>query len=122
MGRVTWFEIHADDVKRATEFYKKAFDWKANKWEGPMEYMLLTTGDSKKPGIDGAIMPRMGPSSVWNTVSVDDIDEALKKIEKAGGKVFIPKREIPKQGWIAYCMDTEGNAFGVMQSMPGAMM
>jgi predicted enzyme related to lactoylglutathione lyase len=122
MGRVTWFEIHADDVKRATEFYKKSFGWKANKWEGPMEYMILTTGDNKTPGIDGAIMPRMGPSSVWNTVSVDNVDEAVKKIEKAGGKVVVPKREIPKQGWIAYCMDTEGNVFGVMQSMPNAMM
>jgi len=67
-------------------------------------------------------MPRMGSNSVWCTVSVDNIDNTLKKIEKAGEKVFIPKREIPKQGWIAYCIDTESNVFGVMQSMPGAMM
>jgi hypothetical protein len=57
-------------------------------------------------GIDGAVMLRMGPNSVWYTVSVDNIDNTLKKIEKAGEKVFIPKREIPKQGWIAYCIDT----------------
>ncbi len=122
MGRVNWFEIHADDVKRATEFYKKVFGWKIEKWEGGIDYFLVTTGDDKVPGINGAIMKRMGPSSVWDTVEVDDIDKVVKAIEKAGGMVMRPKMEIPKMGWIAYCVDTEGNVFGIHQTMPGAKM
>jgi predicted enzyme related to lactoylglutathione lyase len=56
--RVIHFEIHADDPKRAVEFYKKVFGWKISKWEGPAEYWLVTTGDDKQPGINGAIMHR----------------------------------------------------------------
>jgi predicted enzyme related to lactoylglutathione lyase len=122
IGRVIHFEIHADDVKRASDFYKKAFGWKIQKWNGPLEYMLVMTGDEKTPGIDGGIMQRTGPNSVWNTIDVKDLDVAIKKIEKAGGKVVDPKREVPQGGWMAYCQDTEGNIFGVMQAMPGAKM
>ena len=84
--------------------------------------MLVMTGDEKTPGIDGGIMQRTGPNSIWNTIDVKDLDAAIKKIEKSGGKVVTPKREVPKVGWMAYCQDTEGNIFGIMQAMPGAKM
>jgi uncharacterized protein len=123
MGRVTWFEIHADDVKRANEFYKKVFGWKMDQYGDPkMEYYLAKTGDEKKPGIDGAIMKRIGPNSVWITADVDDIDKAMKLVEKSGGMLMRPKMEIPNMGWVAYCVDTEGNVFGLHQGLPGAKM
>jgi predicted enzyme related to lactoylglutathione lyase len=123
MGRVNWFEIHADDVKRANEFYKKVFGWKMEQFGSPaMEYYLATTGDDKTPGINGAIMKRMGPHSVWNIISVEDIDKAVKAVEKAGGMLMRPKMEIPNMGWVAYCVDTEGNVFGIHQAAPGAKM
>ncbi len=116
MGRVTWFEVHADDVKRANEFYSKIFGWKMQQYGSPeMEYYLATTGDAKTPGIDGAIMKRMGPHSVWITAEVDDVDKAVKAVEKAGGMLMRPKTEIPDMGWVAYCVDPEGNVFGLHQ-------
>ncbi len=48
-------------------------------------------------------------------VAVDSIDDILGKIEKFGGKIMQPKMNVPKVGWLAYCMDTEGNMFGVLQ-------
>jgi len=38
----------------------------------------------------------------------------------AGGKLIMPKTPIPTVGYFAYCQDTEGNLFGVMQSDPSA--
>ena len=40
----------------------------------------------------------------------------MRKIETAGGRVAVPKMAIPGMGWLAYCTDTEGNTFGVMQA------
>jgi len=116
MPRIIHFEINADDPKRATEFYKKVFGWKVEKWEGPTDYWLVTTGDEKQPGIDGAIMERMKKATTINTIDVPSVDEFIKKIEKAGGKPVSEKTVIPGVGYFAYCKDTEGNIFGIMQA------
>jgi predicted enzyme related to lactoylglutathione lyase len=121
MPRVVHFELAVDDFDRAIKFYKSVFGWKIEKWEGPIEYWLITTGDEKEPGIDGALQPRKdAPQPTVNTVGVDDIDDYVKKIEKAGGKITAPKIAIPGVGWFALAEDTEENAFGLMQGDPEA--
>ena len=54
MPRVVHFEIHADDPQRAANFYQNVFGWQINKWEGPEDYWLVTTGADNEPGINGA--------------------------------------------------------------------
>lgn len=116
MPRVVHFEILADDPKRAAKFYEKVFDWKIAKWQGPVDYWLVTTGQDKEPGINGAIMQRMKRGSTWNTIDVPSLDEYLKKIAQAGGKVVQKKTTVPGVGYMAYCKDPEGNVFGLMQA------
>jgi predicted enzyme related to lactoylglutathione lyase len=121
MGRVVHFEIAADDVKRACEFYK-IFGWDitdANMGEG-MEYWLAKTGDEKKDGIDGAIMPReYSPNqAIRNTISVDDIEDMVKKVEAAGGKIDGDVQDIPGVGKYVNIRDTEGNQMGLLQALP----
>jgi len=41
--------------------------------------------------------------------SVDDIDEALRRIVAHGGKTLMPKTPIGQYGFIAQYEDTEGN-------------
>jgi predicted enzyme related to lactoylglutathione lyase len=120
MPRVVHFEIHADDPKRAAKFYEKVFEWKTTKWKGPADYWLVTTGEDKEPGINGAIMQRRRKGRVWNTIDVSSVDEYLKKIVQAGGKVMQKKSVVPGVGYMAYCKDPEGNVFGIMQSVPSA--
>jgi predicted enzyme related to lactoylglutathione lyase len=43
-GRVMWFELPADDPKRAIAFYEKVYGWTRVKWEGPFDYWQITTG------------------------------------------------------------------------------
>ena len=47
-----------------------------------------------------------------NTVGVDAIDDALKKIEAGGGVVVQPRTETPNMGAFAYFKDTECNVAG----------
>jgi predicted enzyme related to lactoylglutathione lyase len=121
---VVHFEIHAEDIPRAKKFYEDVFGWKIERWEGPMEYWNITTGRQDEPGIDGGLMKRQGgepkvdtPISTYIcTIDVPKIDEYLTKIKENGGKVTMEKRPITGVGWYAYCLDTEKNIFGIMQS------
>ena len=117
MGRVVHFEIPAGDTKRAVAFYGKAFGWKFEKWPGPMEYWLVSTGDAAAPGINGGLLPSGSTvKSTTNTIQVDSVDAAVASVKSAGGKQLSPKNAIPGVGYFAYCEDTEGNVFGVMQN------
>ncbi|MCC6543080.1 MAG: VOC family protein [Nitrospirae bacterium] len=121
MPRVTHFEISAAEPERAISFYNEVFGWKINKWEGPIEYWLVATGEKEEPGIDGGIMRRgQFTENVVNSIEVPDIDEYIDKVEKAGGKVTQPKMSITGVGYAAYLKDTEGNTFGIMQYDPNA--
>lgn len=116
MSRVVHFEIPVDDPDRAVGFYSKVFGWQINKWEGPMDYWLITSGGGDEPGIDGAIMKREGPvTTVVNSISVPSVDEFIDKVTANGGKVLMPKTPIPGVGYFTYCQDTEGNMFGIIE-------
>jgi predicted enzyme related to lactoylglutathione lyase len=120
MARVVHFEIPADEPERAVKFYESVFGWKIEKWAGPADYWLVTTGEASEPGIDGGIEPRSEGDVTRNIIDVADVDEYVGKIEAAGGKVVRPKTPLPGVGWYAYCADTEGNVFGIMEEDPQA--
>jgi len=128
MPRVIHFEIHADNPERAVRFYTDLFGWEMNSWGGPMEYWLIKTGDPATRGIDGGLLRRHGPAptegscvnSYVCTVDVANVDESVDKAIKLGGKLALAKMPIPGVGWLAYCKDTEGNIFGMMQNDPNA--
>jgi predicted enzyme related to lactoylglutathione lyase len=113
--RVAHFEINADDPERAVKFYEEAFGWKINQWEGPMEYWLIETGEEGEPGINGAIMRREQQWSTVNTIEVPSYEEFAKKVGEAGGQIVTPKQPIPGVGYHSYCLDTEGNVFGILE-------
>ena len=117
--RVVHFEVPADDPARCMGFYERAFGWKFDKWEGPMPYWTIRTGEG--PGIDGGLAPPQQPGQVpTNVVAVDSIDTATKSILAAGGSQTVPRMGIPGVGWCAYFLDTERNAFGIIQFDPAA--
>jgi predicted enzyme related to lactoylglutathione lyase len=116
MLRVVHFEINADKPERAVRFYSEVFGWKIEKWEGPMEYWLVSTGDEGAPGINGGLMKRTEPSAATvNTINVPSVDDFLGKITENGGQIVMQKTAIPGVGYISYCQDTEGNTFGIIQ-------
>lgn len=121
MPRVVHFEIAADNTERAAKFYGEVFGWNINKWDGPQEYWLVSTGQRETYGIDGGLMKKMDNfPGVINIVDVESTDEYVEKIAAAGGGIVMPKMAVPGIGYLAYCRDTEGNIFGIMQNDPEA--
>jgi predicted enzyme related to lactoylglutathione lyase len=116
MPKVIHFEINADQPKRAVKFYSEVFGWKIKNWGGPVDYWLASTGEEGEHGIDGAITKRTSPAaSTVNTISVPSLDEFMSKVSMNGGKVITPRMTVPGVGYFAYCQDTEGNVFGIME-------
>jgi len=116
MPRVVHFDISADDPGRALRFYREVFGWKAQKWNGPFDYWLIKTGEPNEPGIDGGLARREhAGDSVTNFVDVMSVADISTRIVVNGGKIVQPKRTIPGVGYLAVCLDTEGNLFGIMQ-------
>jgi predicted enzyme related to lactoylglutathione lyase len=128
MSRVIHFEIHADDPQQAVNFYQEVFGWQINKWDGPEDYWLITTGPDSEPGINGAILRRrMAVQSeavpviaYVCTISVPSVDECMSTITAHGGEIALPKMPVPGLGWLAYAKDNQGNVFGIMQADPSA--
>jgi predicted enzyme related to lactoylglutathione lyase len=116
MERVVHFEINADDPERAAKFYGDVFGWKIKKANNQEDYWVINTGPENQPGIDGGITNRISPSaSTVDIIDVDSIEKFSSKIEEAGGTCLTPKMVISGVGYMAYCSDSEGNLFGLMQ-------
>jgi hypothetical protein len=120
MNRVVHFEIHAEDPARACAFYEAMFGWRFDQF-GEMDYWLIYTGPPDQPGINGGLHKRVGaqePAAVMSyvcTVDVDDLDGMINRVAAEGGSHLVEKKAIPQVGWFAYCKDTEGNIFGLIQ-------
>ncbi|MGA7200649.1 MAG: VOC family protein [Candidatus Cybelea sp.] len=122
MPRPVHFEIHSADPEAAAAFYTSVFGWKISKWDGPVEYWLVQTGEEGR-GIDGGIVRRQGDAPATGaavnayvcTIGVESLDETLTSITGNGGEIAIAKHEIPGIGMLAYVKDRDGNIFGVMQ-------
>lgn len=117
MPRPVHFDISAEDPQRALKFYQDAFGWTSQKWDGPMEYWMLMTGDDKEPGINGGLSPRDAEdkTNVMNTIQVECVETYSDKVKANGGQVVRDKMPIPGVGYMAFCQDTEGNDFGIIQ-------
>ncbi|OGC00458.1 glyoxalase [candidate division KSB1 bacterium RBG_16_48_16] len=121
MPRIVHFEISANDPEKVVNFYKSVFGWDIKKWDGPIDYWMVTTGPNEEPGINGGIfVPKELFSGTVNTVEVQDIDSFLEKVKKNNGQVVTEKMAIPGVGYQVYCKDVEGTLFGLHQMDPNA--
>ena len=126
MNPVIHFELPAENKKRMADFYSKVFGWNTQ-FLGPEmnEYVLVTTTESdatgrpKKPGaINGGIFQKTDdPQSKHPSVviGVDDINESIKNVKVAGGKISGEPMEIPGVGSFVSFVDTEGNRLSILQ-------
>lgn len=122
-ARVVHFEFPSTNTAASRKFYEAVFDWKIEPYPGPDEYLLVTTGERGTPGIDGAIGgPANDVHGTVNTISVDDIDDALRKVLANGGQIVHAKAEVPQVGLLAYVREPGGNFFGIIQMYPNGMM
>jgi predicted enzyme related to lactoylglutathione lyase len=129
MNPVIHFEMPATDMERVQQFYQNAFGWQTTPMGPEMgNFVLAFTAESDenrtpiKPGsINGGFYEKsQQDQQVKLTILVDDIREAMKQIEAAGGKVIGGQKtgepdEVPGVGLFAAFTDPEGNLVSIYE-------
>jgi predicted enzyme related to lactoylglutathione lyase len=114
---VGWFEIPVTDMDRAVKFYETVFDIRLSRnlfgklemaWFPEVENGMGSAGslvfneEFYKPSEDGVL--------IYFTARSGDISIELERVEKAGGKIIMPRKQISEEyGYMALIIDTEGN-------------
>jgi predicted enzyme related to lactoylglutathione lyase len=113
---ISWFEIPAMDLARATRFYESVLARKLN--QETMGPYKLSVFAYEQPGVGGCLItgdasiPAQNGTLVY--LSVDNLDGALERTGRAGGKIVLSKTALPEGlGFFAHIIDSEGNRVGL---------
>ncbi|HRP58290.1 VOC family protein [Agriterribacter sp.] len=118
---ISWFEIPATDLTRATKFYETIFDTQLIPMDMPGIRMRMFALTDMMSGVGGAVVdsgdshkPSATDGPLIYLNGSPDLQIVLDRVEAAGGKVLMPKTEItPEYGYMALFLDTEGNRIGL---------
>lgn len=119
-NKLTHFAIHIDDIDRAKDFYSEVFDWGFTSY-GPTDFLQIKADKSENGELIGALQSRHYSPTKEKligfecSISVENVDEIVKKVENKDGQILMPKTAIPFVGWIVKFLDTEGNLVCAMQ-------
>lgn len=113
---VVHFEVLGRDAGALRKFYSQAFGWSLGPVdESPLEYSMVHLAEGDR-GIDGGIgKAPQGPGHVTFYVGVDDLEEALRKVQSLGGKTIQPATQVPGGVGFALFADPEGHVVGLVK-------
>jgi uncharacterized protein len=122
-GRVGWHELFAIDPNRAFGFYQELFGWQSVDSEigAAHSYRLFAAGGEPIGGM--FTKGEAEPSSFWlYYFNTTDIDEAMRRVRRAGGRVFEGPIEVPGDTWVARCADPQGATFALQGARSGSQI
>jgi uncharacterized protein len=115
-GKICYLEIPANREQDSATFYSRIFGWEVRQ-RGDGNLAFDDAGSVSGTWVKAADRTPDERTRVY--IMVDDIAEALRQIEAAGGKVLTPRTEIPSgMGAFAAFADPVGNEFGLYQEPP----
>lgn len=113
---ISWFEIPTNNLERAQKFYETIMNISMTTLDLQNIKMRLFPIDDPM-GIGGALVyavgfykPSLHDGPLVYLNGNPDVQIVLDRVEKAGGKILVPKTQIsPEYGYMAIIADTEGN-------------
>lgn len=114
---ISWFEIPAINLERATTFYETIFQIQMIPMDMPNFRMRMFPLEDMMTQVGGTLIDSGGyhvPSESHGPLiylnANPDVQNVLDRIEAAGGKILVPKTQIsPEYGYMGVFLDTEGN-------------
>lgn len=120
---VIHFEIMTKDPDALSAFFSKTFDWDfsghTSGGEGVPTYIIARPTGEEMPseyGINGGIggTPEGYDGHVTFYIRVDDVEEALRKVEANGGKRMMGPEQVPNGPEIGLFVDPQGHTIGLV--------
>ena len=110
-----WFEIPVSDLERAKAFYGAVLQNELEDQQGGPNPMSVFAS-SAMPPISGHLYPGKpagsGTGPTIHLAAPEPLEEAVARVAENGGKVVTPIISI-EAGRFAYCLDPDGNSFGL---------
>jgi len=122
MNAILWFEIPADDLDRAFQFYHEVLNGNVRKGTfGNGELILFNVPFATGEAVGGSIVVRTdlkptteGPVIYLNAFG--KLSDTVGKVASAGGSVLVPFMDLGKFGFAAIVIDSEGNKIGLLSN------
>ena len=116
VGTFVWHDLMTSDVEKAKRFYTELLGWEIEIWKpGEMDYPMISAAGTQWGGFNTLPPGQPMPPHWLSYVAVDDLDAALGRVERAGGKMLAPTMEIPEVGRFAVVADPEGAVISAYQ-------
>lgn len=120
-GTFSWPELATTDQKGAVSFYRSLFGWDLNEQPlGPTETYSMFQMRGKEVGAAYNMRPeerQSGAPPHWNAyVTIANVDEAVKRAQELGAKVFAPPFDVMDAGRMAILQDPTGAVFQLWQA------
>ncbi|KAA3638284.1 MAG: VOC family protein [Proteobacteria bacterium] len=115
---VVWYEIYAQDMPRAIQFYQNLLNIKMVSLASPTDdEMWSFPGTMENLGANGALVKMKGVDSGGGGTlvyfSCANCADEEARVEANGGRVIKPKFSIGDFGFISLITDTENNMIGL---------
>ena len=120
-GTPNWVDLQTSDQDAAKAFYSGLFGWTYDDQpmpDGPV-YSMAMLGEHAVAAIapQPPEMAAAGVPPMWNTyLAVDSVDDAVAKVEAAGGKVAMAPFDVMDAGRMAFVMDPSGAPVALWQA------
>ena len=112
-GRFGWNELFATDLQKESTFYRELFAWHRNDTEDLFTDSYLTFSADGQV-VAGALKNSDPSPPFWLFyINVEDIDEAVERVNAGGGRAGYNDLELPGGVRIAYCSDPQGATFAI---------
>jgi predicted enzyme related to lactoylglutathione lyase len=117
-GFFSWHELNTTDYKSAWKFYSELFDWKhtssMDMGQDMGQYWMFGLDAQNSLGGMSDVAKQMKMPPHWlHYVTVEDIDAAVERTQKHGGKLLNGPMDVPGGDKIAQCMDPQGALFAL---------
>ena len=119
-GRFVWFEHVAQGNAGAHAFYAEVIGWKVHQADMPggLKYPMLMAGEAPVGGF--AEPPQAGIPPHWvSYVSVADVEESAKTVQKLGGRALGDAFDVPTVGRMMPVADPHGASFFLFRNANG---
>jgi predicted enzyme related to lactoylglutathione lyase len=105
-GKIEWIDLTVPDAERVRDFYARVTGWSASPvdMEGYQDFCMVPEGAGEPvAGICHARGQNAAMPPVWMIyITVDDLDESVRRCEALGGKLRTPVHNMGAQG--RYCV------------------
>jgi predicted enzyme related to lactoylglutathione lyase len=109
MAKMQHFEIPADDIARAREFYRTVLGFEYEPWGDDMGVLRQPDGE----GVNGDLHQRSVVPHPTVVFTVDRIEDVVAAAVAAGGEQVGEIQALGDNARWVYVRDSEGNAIGL---------